>query len=693
MYYGLDIETDDPLLKAKGKRKACGTSWVFGEGEILVTGIYNHQTGEKVALDGNGGAKVKKLLKDPKAVVVGARIQYDIGWLCWSHKMDVKEVKCQLVDVSIVESVIDEYAKFSLDALSAKYLRERKGSSVLSAIAREHKLAGDFRGHLKVLWYGYKAKNIPAYKDEIRDYVMSDADQPVRIWLEQRKEVGAMKLWSPVVRKQKLIKVVCRMKQTGVRIDTAKKKENYELLLPHRERLQAEFNEKYGETNINSPKQLAEAFDRQGVPYRNKIRIKSYKGRRPFEGDEIWEQRKKLKNVFAGLRVIKGELVLFVAKQYAARTAASLENMGYSVSNNPSLGAKAIEPFKKDYQIARDVVDLKQVTSIITKFLGPAFDRFIAPDGRIHCDFNISGARKTGRMSSSAPNMQQVPSKTVLFRKTENEINLAKLCREIIIPDEGMLIGKMDYSGQENVLMAHFAVGRGAEEIRQKYRENPDFDFHAYMGGISGLYAEYGEESGRKFAKNCSFGLGYGMQIPTMMETFGWSEEQATSIMDAYNDAAPFVRATMDMASEQIVKRGYVRTLGGKKLHLPRYRGKVALRNAYTGFNKLIQGSAADMMEEALVRIYDEDLDLIYPLYLTVHDELDFGVPYTKEAINGLSMLKEIMENALLRRDGTPLLSVPIRVEPELGKNWGRMIDRSKEKHQRAYKALLKGAA
>ena len=693
MYYGLDTETDDPLLKARGKQKACGTSWVFNQGEVLVTGLYDYQSGEKYALDGAGGAKVKKILKNEKATVVGARIQYDIGWLCWAHKMDVKEVKCSFIDVSIVESVIDEYAKFTLDALASKWLRERKGSSALVAIAAKHGLAGDFRGHLKTLWYGDTERGIPAYKNEIREYVISDADQPVRVWLEQEKEVDRRGLWAPVIRKNKLIKVVCRMKQVGIKVDTKKKAENYALILPHQQRLQKEFDEKYGKTNVNSVKQLAAAFDRQGVPYRHKIRIKSYIGQRPFVGDEVWEQKKKLSKVLSGLRISKGELLLFTPKQYASRTADDLKRLGYAVTSNPSLGAKAIEPLKREHAIARDLVDLKQVTSVSSKFLGPSFDRFIAPDGRIHCDFNISGARQTGRFSCSSPNMQQVPSKTVLFRKTENELNLAKLCREVLVADEGMILCKLDYSGQENVIMAHFAVGTGSKEIRQKYRENPKLDFHSFMGERTGLYEEYGKEVGRKYEKNCSFGLGYGMGIPTMMETFGWTEEQATAINDAYNDAAPFVRETMDAAADIIVRRGYIKTLGGKQLHLPRYNGKVIVRKAYTGFNKLIQGSAADMMEEALVRVYEEDIDLEYPILLTVHDELDFGVPYTKKHIAGVSRIKDIMENALLGQDGEPLLSVPIRVEPEFGKNWGNMYDKTKEKHKKAYAMLMRMAA
>jgi len=164
------------------------------------------------------------------------------------------------------------------------------------------------------------------------------------------------------------------------------------------------------------------------------------------------------------------------------------------------------------------------------------------------------------------------------------------------------------------------------------------------------------------------------MQINTMMENFGWSKEQAEHITEVYNDAAPFVRPTMDAVSEIIVGRGYIVTLGGKHLHLQKfkrmYNGRlqylVDKRSAYKGYNKLIQGSAADLMEEALVKIYDAGLDEVFPLYLTVHDEIDIGVPMTKEALKRLPELEEIMEHAL------PMV-VPIRVDPELGNNWGNL--------------------
>jgi DNA polymerase-1 len=270
----------------------------------------------------------------------------------------------------------------------------------------------------------------------------------------------------------------------------------------------------------------------------------------------------------------------------------------------------------------------------------------------------------------------------VLFKDTPDEIKLYTLCREIIIPDEGRLMGKADYSGQENRLMAHFAVGEGADEIRRKYNGDPELDFHKYIGEISGLYEEYGEDIGRKYAKNCSFGLGYGMQLQTMTETFGWSKEEAERITMLYHDGAPFVRATMDKVSDVIVKRGYIRTLAGRHCRLRKYNGRTDTRSAYKGFNKLIQGSAADMTKKAVIMLDEKGLLEIFPLYLLVHDEIDFGIPKTQAALRRLPEIQEVMEH-------TFPLSVPIRVDPEIGNDWGHVAGQRKTKYRKTGKVKV----
>jgi DNA polymerase I-like protein with 3'-5' exonuclease and polymerase domains len=674
--YGLDIETYDPYLTDKG------ASWVYGEGGIIVTGLYNRQTGKKSALSGNGGLAVKKLLLDPEVTLAGANIVYDIGWLCYEHKLSAKEVKCSLVDVSVAEQCIDEYQPFSLDALAWKYLCEKKGVGKLPAVAAAKGLKGDFRKHLKTLWD-------TGYENEIKEYVVSDADQPVRIWEKQtavltvKPEKGCEDFtgsMEAVMTNFKLIKIVLDMKQRGVRIDMKKRTANAKLLQAKADEIFPAFEQKYGKINLNSPKQVAELFRRERVPFRYKLRIK---GRAPegrkfknsrdcFAGDEIWEQRKKLRDVFNGLRIEKGTLVLYQPVQYAARTRDDLCRMGYEVTCNPSVGKKALEKHRRAYRIVQDVIDLKSLRYQLDNFFGKNFERYIV-NGRIHPDFNIVGARQTGRFSSSAPNGQNIPSRTILFEGTPQEIKVYKLCRECFLPDGGMLMGKCDFSGQENRLMAHFAVGSQGGYIRKKYNDDPDFDEHDLVGKDSGLYEEHGREVGRKYIKNYRFGKAYGMQINTMMEYFGWTKEHAGHMDQVFADCAPWVGETMDRVQKIILKRGYIKTVAGRHGHLQSFKGVINKRSAYKGFNKLIQGSGSDLMKKALVNMWERGLCEVFPLYLTIHDEIDFGIPKNAGIIRRLPEVQECMEH-------TYALSVPMRVDPETGRDWGHMAGRKKEK-------------
>ena len=406
MYYmGLDIETDDPCLKDRGKQKAKGPSWIFGEGRVICTGLYNGK--ETKAFEGNGGDFVKKLLLRDDVTIVGANIQYDIGWLLSSFKMSVDEVKCHFLDISIVESLIDEYQDFSLDALAVKYLKEHKKKSELENIAMSLGLKGDFRQHLGKLWD-------EGYSREIMDYVASDADQPLRIWNLQKEIIERDNLWEGFHMNMDMIPVAISMQQKGVRIDVPKWEENCRKAQEAYEKLKGDFEAKYGKVNINSPKQLAELLDRFDVPYKKRITVKGYQPTDRkftqadcFKGDELFEQKKKLKEIYSGITIEKGKLVLYLPKIYADRACAEILDRGYCAVCNPVVGKPMFAECTASYDIVRDLVQYKQVKNIVDKFLGPVFGRFLAPDGRLHGTFNVVGARHTGRISCRTPNLQQ----------------------------------------------------------------------------------------------------------------------------------------------------------------------------------------------------------------------------------------------------------------------------------------------
>jgi DNA polymerase-1 len=138
----------------------------------------------------------------------------------------------------------------------------------------------------------------------------------------------------------------------------------------------------------------------------------------------------------------------------------------------------------------------------------------------------------------------------------------------------------------------------------------------------------------------------------------------------------------MDKVSDVIIKRGYIKTLAGRHCHLKKYNGRPDTRSAYKGFNKLIQGSAADMTKKAIVMLDERGLLDVFPLYLAVHDEIDFGVPKTAEAVRRLLEIQEVMEN-------TFPITVPIRVDPEVGPDWGHVKGRRKREDPKTKKMRI----
>lgn len=699
--FGMDTETEDPYLTDRGP------SWVFGEGRILVTGTYEAATQKKKSYDSCGGKTFRNMLSSASYAFVGANIGYDVGWLCYEHKLKTHEVKATLIDVSIAESLIDENQLYTLDALAWKYLRERKKAHKLVAVCEALGFKGDFRKHLAKLWDWSDKELREEFRDLIRDYVLDDADQPVRIWEKQRTILEEQGLMEAFWLNMKMVRATQAMKKRGVPIDYAKWQHNCHIASKILDQLRADFVSKYGEVNVRSGKQLAVLFNDHKVPYKYKIVFKGWApdGRKfnkttdAFEGDVVWDQRKRLKEFFPNVRVAKGKIILMVPSQYANRTAAQAINMGYEVTCNPSINKFTFLATKETHQVVADIVELKQVSNIVDKFLGPNFERFLVkyPDGtvRLHGNFDPVGARQTGRMSASKPNLQNIPSKTMLFstlfelheslrelcaeifvpavlgedgKIIPGGINLAHMCREVFVAEKGHVLVKLDFNGQENRLQAHFAVdnpetGNNGSRIRAMYAANPRLDEHQFVADASGLQEKHGKKNGRKYAKNVRFGLGYGMQIATMCEQFGWDKEFAQELIDAVKDASPWIPETMERLMSVVTDRGYIKTLIGRRVHIQADRH----RDAYKFYNYLIQGSAADMLKLCIVAMMDagviETDEAVGFLLLLVHDEAVFSVPTIPEGMEFVLKLQWFMEN-------TANLSVPVICDPEVGLNW-----------------------
>jgi DNA polymerase I-like protein with 3'-5' exonuclease and polymerase domains len=269
-------------------------------------------------------------------------------------------------------------------------------------------------------------------------------------------------------------------------------------------------------------------------------------------------------------------------------------------------------------------------------------------NSRIHAQFfplkNDEYGTVSGRFSSANPNLQQIPARNARM----NEI-----CRSCFIPEEDMLWGKIDLSQIEYRIISHYAEGPKSDMIREKYRKDPKTDYHEFVMGISGLK--------RKPAKNLNFGAAYCMGPATCAKKFRWTLEQATEFLETYHKEVPFVAYTRDKIIKIAKGRGYLKTISGRRARVSELMR--ANRKEYSMFNRLIQGTAADILKKGMLTAYEAGIfDILIP-HLTVHDELDNSIPRTKEGVEAYKELQHILEYSIELR-------VPIIAVPEIGKNW-----------------------
>src|SRR5512139_480901 len=297
-------------------------------------------------------------------------------------------------------------------------------------------------------------------------------------------------------------------------------------------------------------------------------------------------------------------------------------------------------------------------------------------DGKLYGSFNQlrsdeEGAR-SGRFSSSNPNLQNIPARSKLGREI----------RKCFVPDRDHLRWrKNDYSQIEYRGLAHYAVGPMSDEVRARYNNDPTTDFHIMMQDIIRTVA--GLELERPLVKNINFGSVYGMGLPGLARYLNLPFKKAKALFAAIHKAAPFMRSTMDATMAEASQLGFITTIMGRRsrfdLWVPEQYSESAKplpyerailtylnpRRAYVhkALNRRLQGSAADLIKMAMLRCWEDGIfsETGVPR-LTVHDELDFSDPGGKET--AFAEVKRIMETAIP-------FNVPIKVGDEFGPSWG----------------------
>ena len=318
---------------------------------------------------------------------------------------------------------------------------------------------------------------------------------------------------------------------------------------------------------------------------------------------------------------------------------------------NVSVDRSTIERLSGEHPLASLLLEYRKVHKILSSFL-EKFEEFIMPDGRIHAHFNVTGT-KTGRLSSSEPNMQNIPE------------HRAKEIKQLIIPTypDGYIVN-FDYSQIELRVLASIADD---ETMIDAFRRGEDI--HTRTAQLVFGKQEVSKEE-RSFAKKINFGIVYGMGAMGLSEQLGISPDQAQEFINRYLQTYPGVKRYIQRQKKSIHSYGYVESPLGRRRRIPKvFSGD----NASVGeaereaINAPIQSAASDITQLSLCRIYQElgRRNLKARPILTVHDSIVLEVA-GEDLEKVIPLVKEIMEHPPV-----DFLKVPLQVDVEYGKDYG----------------------
>ncbi len=317
-----------------------------------------------------------------------------------------------------------------------------------------------------------------------------------------------------------------------------------------------------------------------------------------------------------------------------------------------STDVEVLSHLAEDHEIAAKILDYRSLSKLKGTYTD-ALPKLIHPDtGRIHSSFN-QAVTATGRLSSSDPNLQNIPIRTEEGRRI----------REGFIPSEGCLLLAADYSQVELRILAHMADEPALKEAFARGE-----DIHRRTASeVLGLFPEMVTDEQRRQAKAINFGVIYGMSAFGLAKQLGISRREAQTFIDTYFERYPGIRIFMDSCVAEAREKKYVTTLLGRRCAIPEINSKNGAVRGYAERNAInypVQGSAADIIKVAMVqiarRLAREGCGA--RMLLQVHDELVFDVP-ENELESVKTLVKEEMEAAVD-------VSVPLLVEVGSGHNW-----------------------
>jgi DNA polymerase-1 len=316
-------------------------------------------------------------------------------------------------------------------------------------------------------------------------------------------------------------------------------------------------------------------------------------------------------------------------------------------------GVEVLQGLARSFPVAAKVLEYREVSKLKNTYIDVLPTLIDPRDGRLHTIFNQT-TTATGRLSSTNPNLQNIPVRSEIGRQIR---------RSFVAPSDDRVLLAADYSQIELRLMAHLS---GDEAMRTAFHEHQDIhDFTARKLFEVGPFADVTGNQ-RRMAKSVNFGLLYGMSDFGLAQRLEIDRGEARAITTAYFDRFPGVRSYIERCLEEGRERGYVSTLLGRRRYMPDLRAKnYALRAAAEreATNAPLQGSAADLMKLAMVRLDRRTASGAFDAVMTlqIHDELVFEIP--RAQLDAFSrMVKYEMEHAME-------LSVPIEVTLKAGRN------------------------
>lgn len=317
-----------------------------------------------------------------------------------------------------------------------------------------------------------------------------------------------------------------------------------------------------------------------------------------------------------------------------------------------STNVAALEKLAPTYPIARRILDYREVQKLLSTYIDALPLQVSSTTGRLHSSFNQTIA-STGRLSSTNPNLQNIPVRS----------NSGIRIREAFVAAKGHLLVSADYSQIELRILAHLS---GDTLLCQAFHE--DADIHTQTASaIYGVFPEMVTPEMRRSAKTINFGLMYGMGAANLSRQLGISFKEAENFIETYFLQFPSIRDFMQRSIQEARERGYSGTLLGRRRYLPEIgseRRQIREAAERTAINTPVQGSAADIIKIAMVNIHRE-MASAFPharLLLQVHDELVFETP--KDSAEELrDWVVEMMSNAYE-------LSVALKVDAGIGKSW-----------------------